>query len=129
VKLLNFKCLRDVQVDLERFTMFVGPNASGKSSIIQAIQLFCRTFREAEGGLENDLWNCGSRGSTEAVELAGACEGRCFRYRTRPLSVQGRSLTPSFPGPGRTQSWSGEGRGTASFIDAMDWSHWTPSPG
>lgn len=29
----NFKSLRDVQIDLERFTVFAGPSALGKSSI------------------------------------------------------------------------------------------------
>ena len=46
VSIRNFKCLRDVQIDLERFTVFVGPNASGKSSILQAVDLLCRAFRD-----------------------------------------------------------------------------------
>lgn len=37
VTIRNFKCLRDVQIDLERFTVFVGANGSGKSSVLGAI--------------------------------------------------------------------------------------------
>ncbi|NQT37577.1 MAG: AAA family ATPase [Planctomycetes bacterium] len=33
----NFKALRDVSLDLERFTVLVGPNASGKTSILQGL--------------------------------------------------------------------------------------------
>jgi predicted ATPase len=37
LSLRNFKCLRDVQIDLERFTVFVGANGSGKTSVLEAI--------------------------------------------------------------------------------------------
>lgn len=35
VSFKNFKALRDVTVPLERFTVLVGPNASGKTSVLQ----------------------------------------------------------------------------------------------
>ncbi len=34
----NFKGLLDVKMDFERFTMLVGPNASGKTSILQGLR-------------------------------------------------------------------------------------------
>ena len=37
VHIQNFKCLRDVSVELERFTVFVGTNGSGKTSVLEAI--------------------------------------------------------------------------------------------
>jgi ABC-type branched-subunit amino acid transport system ATPase component len=37
VTIKNFKCLRDVTIDLEPFTIFVGANGSGKTSILSAI--------------------------------------------------------------------------------------------
>jgi len=43
VSIKNFKSLRDVHVKLERFTVFVGPNASGKTSVLQAINQLCTT--------------------------------------------------------------------------------------
>lgn len=37
VQIQNFKSLREVSIDLERFTVFVGANGSGKSSVLGAI--------------------------------------------------------------------------------------------
>ena len=42
----NFKCLRDVQLALGPFTVLIGPNDSGKSSILDAIRLVGRTVVE-----------------------------------------------------------------------------------
>ncbi len=39
VRIRNFKGIRDVEVGLERLTVFVGPNASGKTSILQGLDL------------------------------------------------------------------------------------------
>jgi predicted ATPase len=36
-RIQNFKCLREVAVELERFTVFVGGNGSGKTSVLEAI--------------------------------------------------------------------------------------------
>jgi predicted ATPase len=37
----NFLALRDVSIDLEPFTVIVGPNASGKSTILEALHRIC----------------------------------------------------------------------------------------
>jgi len=37
VEINNFKSLREISIDLERFTVFVGANGSGKSSVLGAI--------------------------------------------------------------------------------------------
>jgi predicted ATPase len=37
VKIKNYRCLRDVDVELEPFTVLVGPNGSGKSTLMQAL--------------------------------------------------------------------------------------------
>jgi len=37
VRIQNFKSLRDVSVELERFTVFVGANGSGKTSVLEAM--------------------------------------------------------------------------------------------
>ena len=39
VRVQNFKCLRDVDVELSPFTVLIGPNDSGKSSFLAALQL------------------------------------------------------------------------------------------
>jgi predicted ATPase len=122
VSIRNFKCLRDVQIELERFTVFVGPNASGKSSILQAMDLLCRSFRDQEGSVEGELWQAASRGSNN-VELAAESGGERYRYRTRSASSRGQIGQV----PGRP--WSGEGRGVASDLNSADWKHWTPKQG
>ncbi len=42
----NFKCLRDVEVAFGPFTVLIGPNDSGKSSILDALRLLGRTVVE-----------------------------------------------------------------------------------
>ncbi len=42
----NFKVLRDVDVKLRPLTVIVGPNGSGKTSILQALHLFTGYFRQ-----------------------------------------------------------------------------------
>jgi energy-coupling factor transporter ATP-binding protein EcfA2 len=37
VRIQNFRSLRDVDIELERFTVFVGANGSGKTSVLEAI--------------------------------------------------------------------------------------------
>lgn len=39
VRIQNFRCLRDVTLELGPFTVFVGPNASGKSAIADALTI------------------------------------------------------------------------------------------
>jgi predicted ATPase len=43
IRLTNFKCLRDVTVDLGALTVLIGPNDSGKTSLLDAIRLLGRT--------------------------------------------------------------------------------------
>src|SRR5262245_49212151 len=42
----NYKCLQKTSVDLGTFTVLIGANDSGKSSILDAIQLAGRTVNE-----------------------------------------------------------------------------------
>ncbi|HYT93174.1 MAG TPA: AAA family ATPase [Gemmataceae bacterium] len=59
----NFKCLLDVEIALGPFTILIGPNDSGKTSLLDAIQLLGRTTKEPwdkvfSGGtaLSNCVW-------------------------------------------------------------------------
>ncbi|MBL8879747.1 MAG: AAA family ATPase [Phycisphaerales bacterium] len=38
IEFKNFRILRDAAIDLERFTLMIGPNASGKSTVFRAIE-------------------------------------------------------------------------------------------
>src|SRR5438552_1060643 len=120
VSVRNFKCLRNVQIELERFTVFVGPNASGKSSILQAVDALCRSFSGQEGSVEAELSQAVSRSSKDAVELAAMSAGKGYRYRARSPSSPGQF------GRGARQGWSGQGCGIAANLNSADWKHWTP---
>jgi predicted ATPase len=51
ITIQNYKCLRDVSVDLAPFTVLIGPNDSGKSSLLDAIVALGRPSSEMlEGG-------------------------------------------------------------------------------
>jgi predicted ATPase len=120
---LNFKSLRDVQVDLERFTVFVGPNASGKSSILQGLDLLCLAFNTQGGDTEGRVIGAKSHGSQEPVELSAEVAGHWYRYRTRsPDAPKINILRPS-------TKWTGDGRGESDDPKAADWREWKGAPG
>ena len=48
VAIENFKNLRKIQIELDRFTVFIGPNASGKTSVLQAVDLAIRAAIKQE---------------------------------------------------------------------------------
>src|SRR5437763_1443917 len=117
VSIRNFKSLRNVHVDLERFTVFVGPNASGKSSILQAMDFLCRTYHvDHPQNLDAELLQSLSRGATDQIELAAEVGGKAFRYRTRSPS------SPPMPTHIAETKWRGHGRGAAASLAASDWS-------
>lgn len=49
VEFRNFKALRDVSVDLERFTVLVGPNGSGKTSVLEGLHYLIEACSREEG--------------------------------------------------------------------------------
>jgi predicted ATPase len=119
VSVRNFKCLRDVQIEWEQFTTFVGPNASGKSSILQAMDLLCHSLHGDDTGVDNrsiedELQRGLSRGAKDAVEVAVEGEGKAFRYRT------------SYNSPhAQRRQWKGNGYGIATTIAEQDWAPWS----
>ncbi len=130
VRIRNFKCLRDVTIHLEGLTVLVGPNASGKSSILQALNLLCRIFRAQQPLNEDDeLVKEASRGSKESVEVAAECGGEWYRYRTRSLASPQAPHGPLGRGPGGPwQLWTGGELGVASALDSPQWNPWQPKP-
>ncbi|HTU18022.1 MAG TPA: AAA family ATPase [Gemmataceae bacterium] len=125
VAIRNFKCLRDVEIDLERFTVFVGPNASGKTSILQAMDILCQIFRIEQPPnpqpnqrlyqLQNEVQQGLSRGATDEIELAAECGGKAYRYRSVGLSSQ-----PAAPQVTQAARAS-YGRSTADSLAALEW--------
>jgi predicted ATPase len=121
VSIQNFKSLRDVQIDLERFTVFVGPNASGKSSILQAISAICQAFQVDNPQTLEPVFEASlSKGSQAPLELRVECDGKWYRYcGTHPapptngnpivsamVSRLGRSIGAF--GPRRWEAWQRE---------------------
>lgn len=124
VSIKNFKSLRDVTVDLERFTVFVGPNASGKTSILQALDLLCRYYRmEQPTNVGREITHGLTRGAGEPAELAVEDDGvKWYRYRTRSPETQS--------GGGRNvlrPAWDGSGRGV-STVPSREWKEWNGIP-
>ncbi|MDE0191290.1 MAG: AAA family ATPase [Gammaproteobacteria bacterium] len=64
LKATNYRCLRDVSIELEDFNLFIGANASGKSTILDALRFLhegvhARDFEAplyARGGFLNLAW-------------------------------------------------------------------------
>jgi len=48
IELANFKCFRDLKLPVSPLTLLSGSNASGKSSVLQALVLLHQTMREHE---------------------------------------------------------------------------------
>jgi len=49
LRVQNFGCLRDVEIDLEPFTVLVGPNDSGKSMVLRAIEQISSSLNRENG--------------------------------------------------------------------------------
>jgi energy-coupling factor transporter ATP-binding protein EcfA2 len=59
VAIENFKNLRRIRIDLDRLTVFVGPNASGKTSVLQAVDLAIRAaIKQKPGEVFGDDLHC-----------------------------------------------------------------------
>jgi predicted ATPase len=64
VKIEGFKCLGSVEADLRPFTVLIGPNDSGKSSFMQAINMvamIARTGKLRNDPIKNYLWTIGRK--------------------------------------------------------------------
>jgi predicted ATPase len=83
----NYKCLRDVTVDLGEFTILIGPNDSGKSSFLEVLQTFGKAVGQGYAAVFKDdhsLANLvsGKDGALRVVlEVVGATPQQHFVYR------------------------------------------------
>jgi len=59
IKIGNFKCIEDMGLKLGKATVLIGPNASGKSSILHALIMFKQLIRGTELGLSGPYMNFG----------------------------------------------------------------------
>jgi len=61
IKLSNLKCFERLLLPVAPLTLFTGPNASGKSSVLQALVLIHQTMREHEWSTRLALNGAGVR--------------------------------------------------------------------
>jgi len=77
IEIRNFKGIRDLSLDLKPLTVIVGPNGSGKTSVLEAITLFAQSTNRSilskiggdiiEYGEENDFFY--NRDTTNELSL------------------------------------------------------------
>jgi predicted ATPase len=72
IKLKNWKNFKDIDVPLKSRTFMVGPNASGKSNLLDAFR-FLRDIAKPGGGLQNAV-----------LDRGGITKIRCLAARTHP---------------------------------------------
>ena len=75
VRVKNYRCLRDVELKLGAFTMFVGPNASGKTAIADALTSrvgFSQADCWRQKPENSPVFNDGSGGRGHPGELRGS---------------------------------------------------------
>lgn len=103
VELTNFKALRDVHLDgLGRLTVLVGPNGSGKTSVLQALRLVASAGTQPLGDVLTPpvCRNYLRRGASSfAVEVAGSWGGTRACIRVEADRQELRSPPPRAPEP------------------------------
>lgn len=60
IKLKNFKCYQNIDLELRNLNIFCGVNSSGKSAIIQSIAMFLQSDNENKLSFDGMLINLGS---------------------------------------------------------------------
>jgi len=71
LRIANFKALRDVSIDIGRFHALIGPNDTGKTSILQAAAALCRSVEQEHLG----------------NAFVGSWDGRELVWRSQDLPV------------------------------------------
>jgi len=107
----NYKCLRDVTVDLGDFTILIGPNDSGKSSFLEVVQTFGKILRQGYPGvfagdrsLANVVWGKDA-GRRIVLEVEGTTPEHRFVYHLE-LPVGDRPPSESLEWDGKKVFWT-----------------------
>lgn len=109
LSLRNFKALREVDVRLRPLTLIVGPNSSGKSTLLQALAGITQItsefvgpaeFTAAFGGPPEEHYSFAADGPLH-LECGGRSGGKEWRFRVEPgapkpspYELRARSLAP-----------------------------------
>jgi predicted ATPase len=89
LRVRNFKCLLDVEIELGPFTVLIGPNDSGKSSLLEAVEALNRlttlnlsaAFPEPKS-LKNLVWRK-EEGRLIEWDVHGRASGMPFHYSAK----------------------------------------------
>ena len=92
IVLENFKCFRKLEVNPRLITVFVGPNGTGKSSVLQALALLKQSLGTSELRVRGDLLDL-----SEIDEVAPKFRGTFGSMR---LEFFGSVNFPDLPGAG-----------------------------
>lgn len=87
IEFKNFKALRDVEVPLERFTVIVGPNSSGKSSILEGLHYLTQASKGKPAELfkyQRHPLHLYSRGGSGALEISCQATAGVVRLQITP---------------------------------------------
>jgi len=113
IHIKNYKCLRDVTVDLGDFTILIGPNDSGKSSFLEVIQTFGKIAQpnftgifQGDRSLDNLVWRKDA-GRNIVWEVTGSIAEHRFVYYLE-LSVDRRPPPESLEWDGKKLFWTQE---------------------
>jgi predicted ATPase len=101
VRIENFGCARDVTLELTRLHALIGPNDSGKSTVLEAIRTACELIRHGQRALskENRLDPRGVSGTAITLRWAGK-EVECSRDNVMwQIRAGDRGKVPSYDFP------------------------------
>lgn len=111
----GFKSLRDTKLTLRPFTVLIGPNDSGKSSILDAIRFLGRAREEAlaEVGAKA-MGELAWMGSAERFEwnVSGSSSGGAYNYELKMLTPSGHLLEEKIDVQGRPVARVAKGKAT-----------------
>lgn len=121
IRLQNFKAHRDTTVPLGRFTVLVGPNGTGKTSVLEAllglggiVRLGLDPFRYGAGGSPLSAIHNSARRGPIAVIATGDCRGASWQISVelapddeKPSRYRG-DLRATYGGPSPGSSTNGE---------------------
>lgn len=122
VRIQNFLSLHDVELPLKPLTILVGPNASGKSNVLEALKLLRSMIVNEnpppEDFIERRLWAGGAKQMSFDVEASIDNKMACYRMQLQPktdntllsesLSINGVEVISIKEGRGEVRDEDGE---------------------
>lgn len=85
LKIKNFKSLRDVEIELGKFTVLIGPNASGKSNLLDSLIFLSQSVNstidstsDQRGGFKHIVF--GGEGEEFEISIELLLDGRTSNY-------------------------------------------------